>query len=40
MSQPEPGEFDFLASDAAMVGATAIPDVRRVDPTDDVSALA
>jgi pimeloyl-ACP methyl ester carboxylesterase len=40
MSQSEPGEFDFLASDAVMVGATGVPDVRRVELTDDVSALA
>ncbi len=40
MSQAEPGEFDFLDSDAALVGATEIPPVRRVEPTDGVSALA
>jgi pimeloyl-ACP methyl ester carboxylesterase len=40
MSQSEPGEFDFLASDAALVGATEIPPVRRVEPTEGVSALA
>jgi pimeloyl-ACP methyl ester carboxylesterase len=40
MSQPEPGEFDFLASDAAIVGAVGIPPVRRVQLTDGVSALA
>lgn len=40
MSQAEPGEFDFLASDAALVGADEIPPVRRVQVTDDISALA
>ena len=39
MSQPEPGEFDFLSSDAALVGASEIPSVRRVEPADGVSAL-
>ena len=40
MSQPEPGEFDFLASDAAKVGASEIPPVRRVELVGGVSALA
>lgn len=39
MSQTDPGEFDFLTSDAAMVGATEIPPVRRVELIDGVSAL-
>lgn len=40
MDQPEPGEFDFLAADAARVGAASVPPVRRVELTDAVSALA
>lgn len=40
MTQPEPGEFDFLAADAATVGAAELPVVRRVQLTDGVSALA
>ena len=40
MSNTGPGEFDFLAADAAMVGASTIPPVRRVDLGDGISALA
>ena len=40
MDQPEPGEFDFLAGDAAAVGAADVPVVRRIQLTGAVSALA
>jgi pimeloyl-ACP methyl ester carboxylesterase len=41
MSPDSPGEFSFLADDAAAVGRSApLPSVRRVALTDEVSALS